>query len=217
MMELISLLDRNERTQCLILKHLLKQTKPSPLPEMMKKIDGSKRYLKEQYQLLKKHTCSFPGVEWKETPEGIIFQKPHELNAAEIYYSYLISSMNYKLLRLLFLQGRLDATQVMLKFYISESSYYRRVRELNKVLAEFDLKIKNGLLIGKESQIRFFYFELFYEGDLLKKLEESNTDPEIKNLLTIVQEQLNTTLSRFEYQRFFCFYESQESGCLAST
>lgn len=42
MMELISLLDRNERTQCLILKHLLKQTKPSPLPEMMKKIDGSK-------------------------------------------------------------------------------------------------------------------------------------------------------------------------------
>lgn len=203
MMELISLLDRNERTQCLILKHLLKQTKPSPLPEMMKKIDGSKRYLQEQFQLLKKHTCSFPGVEWKETPEGIIFQKPHELNAAEIYYSYLISSMNYKLLRLLFLQGRLDATQVMLKFYISESSYYRRVRELNKVLAEFDLKIKNGLLIGKESQIRFFYFELFYEGDLLKKLEESNTDPEIKNLLTIVQEQLNTTLSRFEYQRFF--------------
>lgn len=72
--------------------------------------------------------------------------------------------MNYKLLRLLFLQGRLDATQVMLKFYISESSYYRRVRELNKVLAEFDLKIKNGLLIGKESQIRFFYFELFMKG-----------------------------------------------------
>lgn len=202
-MELISLLDRNERTQCLMLKHILKQTKPSLFSEMMKKIDGSKRYLQEQYQSLKIHTCSFPGVEWKETPEGILFQKPHELNASEIYYDYLISSMNYKLLRLLFLQGRLDAAQVMLEFYISESSYYRRVRELNEVLAEFELKIKNGLLIGKESQIRFFFFELFYEGGLLKELEAFNTDPEIENVLMTVQDQLKTSLNRFEYHRFF--------------
>ena len=34
MMELISLLDRNERTQCLILKHLLKQTKPMALKDI---------------------------------------------------------------------------------------------------------------------------------------------------------------------------------------
>lgn len=76
MMELISLLDRNERTQCLILKHLLKQTKPSPLPEMMKKIDGSKRYLKEQYQLLKNTPVLFQELNGKKHLRESFFKSP---------------------------------------------------------------------------------------------------------------------------------------------
>lgn len=46
-------------------------------------------------------------------------------------------------------------------FNISESSVFRKIKELNQLLEEFGLQIKNGQLYGEELQIRYFYYELF--------------------------------------------------------
>ena len=42
-----------------------------------------------------------------------------------------------------------------------ESTLFRKIKELNKLLLEFDIQIKNNKLIGEESQIRYFYYLLF--------------------------------------------------------
>lgn len=47
---------------------------------------------------------------------------------------------------------------------ISSATLSRRVKELNDSLNEFHLKIKSGRLTGPESQIRYFYFQLFWFG-----------------------------------------------------
>ena len=39
---------------------------------------------------------------------------------------------------------------------VSESTLFRKIKELNKLLAEFELQIKNNKLVGEESQIRYF-------------------------------------------------------------
>ncbi|MFG7388707.1 helix-turn-helix domain-containing protein [Lactococcus lactis] len=44
---------------------------------------------------------------------------------------------------------------------LSESTLFRKIKELNKLLLEFDIQIKNNKLIGEESQIRYFYYLLF--------------------------------------------------------
>lgn len=202
-MDTISLLDRNEKTQCLLLKFFVKQTTPVSFSRIGQEVSGSKRYLLQQYELLKKRTSTFSGVHWKGTSEGIVFQKPYQFDIGIIYYDYLSSSINYRLLKMLYETGRLEIYQVMADFFMSESSYYRRIRQLNQLLSEFHLKIRNGVLIGEESQIRFFFFELMYEGGLLSSLEKENTDPEIQRLLKLVQKGLGVTFRKFEYHRFF--------------
>ena len=45
---------------------------------------------------------------------------------------------------------------------ISESSLFRKIKEVNKLLEEFDIQIKNGHLQGEELQIRYFFFQLYW-------------------------------------------------------
>ncbi|MHC5217878.1 helix-turn-helix domain-containing protein [Enterococcus sp. LJL128] len=75
---------------------------------------------------------------------------------------YLQSSLKFQLINYLFQYREFTIVQLTTKFMISESSLFRKIKELNQLLKEFDIQIRNGRLKGEELQIRYFYFQIYW-------------------------------------------------------
>lgn len=75
---------------------------------------------------------------------------------------YVRASVKFQLIDYLFHYRDFTIAQLTTKFMISESSLFRKIKELNVLLKEFDLKIRNGQLKGEELQIRYFYFQIYW-------------------------------------------------------
>ena len=76
--------------------------------------------------------------------------------------SFLIQdSVKYRLILLCLEQKNYMIFELAELLLLSESTLFRKIKELNKLLLEFDIQIKNNKLIGEESQIRYFYYLLF--------------------------------------------------------
>ena len=71
--------------------------------------------------------------------------------------SFLIQdSVKYRLILLFLEQKNYMIFELAELLLLSESTLFRKIKELNKLLLEFDIQIKNNKLIGEESQIRYF-------------------------------------------------------------
>ncbi|MFD2308441.1 helix-turn-helix domain-containing protein [Enterococcus termitis] len=100
-------------------------------------------------------------------------------SVSRIVEDYIRSSIKFQLIDHLFHYREFTIVQLTTKFMISESSLFRKIKELNKLLIEFDLKIRNGQLKGEELQIRYFYFQVYwfltpYEQHREKTLTQQN-------------------------------------------
>ena len=80
----------------------------------------------------------------------------------QIIDDYVRASIKFQLIDYLFQYQEFTIVQLTTKFMISESSLFRKIKELNQLLAEFELKIRNGQLKGEELQIRYFYFQIYW-------------------------------------------------------
>ncbi|WP_368645468.1 helix-turn-helix domain-containing protein [Alkalibacterium putridalgicola] len=83
------------------------------------------------------------------------------ISLQHIYRLYLDQSIKIKIINYLFKHQKFSITQLTLKLAISESSLFRKIRDLNSHLKEFGIKIRNGQLHGEELQIRYFYFHFY--------------------------------------------------------
>lgn len=201
-MQLLSLLDRAEKTQYLLLLEFAKAEKPMTVSELEKKITGSSKYLAKQLQLLQERCEAYPAIHWRKYIDGWVFTCEPDFKYSDLAYDYVTESINYQLLIQLFQEGSLNFYQVLADYAISEPTYYRRVRELNQLLQEFQLKISNGRLLGPELQIRYFFYQLMlkalpFDGHPVK------TAPVVTGLLDNLQEQTwQIKLQAFECHAF---------------
>ncbi|MTD41360.1 transcriptional regulator [Erwinia sp. CPCC 100877] len=92
----------------------------------------------------------------------VILELADHFSINKIIDDYLQESLKFQLLDYLFQHQEFTIAQLTTKFMISESSLFRKIKEVNQLLQEFDLKIKNGQLKGEELQIRYFYFQLYW-------------------------------------------------------
>lgn len=133
---------------------------PLSIPELQKKFTGSSKYLTKQLQLLQERSAAYPALHWQKERDGWVFTCGADFKYNDLVFDYVTESINYRLLIQLFEEGSLNFYQVLQDYAISEPTYYRRIRELNQLLQEFQLKITNGHLRGPELQIRYFYYHL---------------------------------------------------------
>ena len=75
--------------------------------------------------------------------------------------AFVKESLKFQLLDYLYRNKEFSIVQLTTKFMISESSLFRKIKELNQLLAAFDLQIKMDNW-GEELQIRYFYFQLYW-------------------------------------------------------
>lgn len=92
----------------------------------------------------------------------VTFAKAHDFSLEEAERSFYLSSSKYQILMYLLEEQEINPVRLTQELKISESSLSRKIKDLNKILNEFGLRIWQGKMIGEESQIRYFYFQLLW-------------------------------------------------------
>lgn len=107
----------------------------------------------------------------------------NEFSLAQIYQVYLKESVKVKIISYLYRHQEFSIVQLTQKLMISESSLFRKIKELNDYLKEFHIKIRNGRLQGEELQIRYFYYQFYwYVSDKPTSAAKKNDDQVAKLL-----------------------------------
>lgn len=110
----------------------------------------------------------------------LAIQMSDQFSINKVLDDYIRASIKFQLIDYLFRYREFTIAQLTTKFMISESSLFRKIKELNQLLKEFALKISNGQLKGEEIQIRYFYFQIYwfltpYENHQEKTLTVQNS------------------------------------------
>ncbi|MCU7701116.1 helix-turn-helix domain-containing protein [Enterococcus gallinarum] len=79
----------------------------------------------------------------------------------QIEYVFYHSSIKFQVLEHVLINQEIATIPLAQKLMISESSLFRKIKELNQVLAEFGLEIWQGKLMGKKLRFAIFIFSCF--------------------------------------------------------
>ncbi|MBF8808606.1 MAG: helix-turn-helix domain-containing protein [Enterococcus lacertideformus] len=91
----------------------------------------------------------------------VVLELADDVSLEKILIFLVQQSLKFNLLTYLLEHNQSSIVRLATAFNISESTVFRKIKELNQLLQEFSLQIKNGQLYGEELQVRYFYFTLF--------------------------------------------------------
>ena len=82
------------------------------------------------------------------------------------YRYYMRKSLCVELVQIIFENFTISLDQLIDEFFISRTTFYRRIVPLKEVLAEFDLELdftNKQCIVGEEKQIRYFFSIFFWD------------------------------------------------------
>lgn len=121
----------------------------------------------------------------------------------QIYRFYLDQSIKVQLINFLFKHQEFSITQLTFELAISDSSLFRKIKELNKYLKEFGLKIRNGQLHGEELQIRYFYYQFYLYIEDKDTFIDVHADDRISQGVQAVENFLQVTIDPDSRERLY--------------
>ena len=146
-MNIEALLEKKEQIQVKILRQLVLKRDKITAQELCEGVNLSRPSIESMEVMRQDNKLALNMAESQSLDEVI---------------SFLIQdSIKYRMLLLLFEQKNYMIFELAEALLVSESTLFRKIKELNKLLSEFELQIKNNKLLGEESQIRYFYYLLF--------------------------------------------------------
>ncbi|WP_245792801.1 helix-turn-helix domain-containing protein [Carnobacterium alterfunditum] len=126
--------------------------------------------------------------------QSISLTMSDDYSLQHIYQLYLDQSIKVNLIRFLFKHQEFSITQLTQELAISDSSLFRKIKELNYYLKEFGIKIRNGQLHGEELHIRHFYFQFFSHIENKEALVVSDSGKQITQVGQAVESFLQVTI-----------------------
>ncbi|WP_373470933.1 helix-turn-helix domain-containing protein [Carnobacterium alterfunditum] len=126
--------------------------------------------------------------------QSISLTMSDDYSLQHIYQLYLDQSIKVNLIRFLFKHQEFSITQLTQELAISDSSLFRKIKELNGYLKEFDIKIRNGQLHGEELHIRHFYFQFYSYIENKETLVASDPGKQITQVVQAVESFLHVTI-----------------------
>lgn len=128
-----------------------------------------------------------------------------------IYQLYLQQAVKVSIILYLFKHQEFSITKLTQKLLISESSLFRKIKELNSYLAEFGIKIRNGQLQGEELQIRYFYYQFYWYVANKEAISNHKTDRQVPQMVQAMENFLGVTFAPENKQRLsIWFYISKK-------
>lgn len=157
-----NLLHGNEKRQLQLAETLIQNGDWLKLKELADKLNYSERTIKYD---LKNFKETFTDFTIETSHRGIRLIFDHNKGLKNIYGHILESSNAFKLLEIIFLDETCNVTDLADKLYISPSTLYRIIHQVNQVTEEDDFYIETNpcKVTGDEDKIRYFYYRLFFE------------------------------------------------------
>lgn len=187
-MRKFDLLEKFEVYQIELLMHLIDVGGTAEKKELLDHLSISEYFLTKLIEsLINLAQKSDTNFSIKMNRQSIQFQKKPEYSLHTLYDTLIKHAPKYQILEDLFLHGIINSRTLCKKIGLSQSTYFRKISELNDLLGEFDLTIQKGVLLGSELQIRFFYMSLCLTTDLGKQATALNIDPRIVSLVDTIQ------------------------------
>ena len=168
-MRLDQLLEKKEAKQLQLLKKLLLAGGKLPIHDMADYLKISKPSLEKYAEELMLVLQKYQG-QCRLFYEGnyLVYQMAPSFSLSQIEGDFYQAAIKYQILTHLLEHQETAMIPLAHKLSVSESSLFRKIKELNILLAEFGLEIWQGKITGEEPQIRYFYFELFWHVGSLR-------------------------------------------------
>lgn len=214
-MRIEQLLDKKEQLMVSILKQLVLEGGSLPHSVLQESVGLSKQaydnYVVEMGQFLSSHFKSDSNTAFvKNDGYQLCLDLPEKIGLSAIVGQFIEESSKYQILDYLLIHREFSINQLVSTLMLSESTVFRKIREINSVLKEFQIQIKNGRMVGEELQIRYFYYQLQLvvkvrngHNRTATALEQSSASYQLfENAL---KKQLKTSFSRSAIQKLHCW------------
>lgn len=135
----------------------------------------------------------------------VSIQVPFDKNLDDVFHYLLVSSVKYQIISELFHKKTISIPYLEKKLGISYATFYRKLDEINLLLAEFEIKIENKTIIGSEFQIRHFLVELYTMTRTWKLTSEQISDKSVFDQVAVLNKQLQLELSDISIGRIVSY------------
>lgn len=201
-MKIEHFLEKNEIREVTIFKQLILNGGSLSYVEMLDYLKVAKASLDNDLDSISSRIGFLSDqVNIKYDGQGISLEMSNEYSLQQIYYLYLNQSVKVKLINFLFKYQEFSIMQLTEELAISDSSLFRKIKELNNYLKEFGIKIRNGQLHGEELQIRYFYFQFYNFIENKESFVDSHLDNQITQAVQAVENFLKVTIESENRQR----------------
>ncbi|WEG74228.1 helix-turn-helix domain-containing protein [Vagococcus intermedius] len=131
----------------------------------------------------------------------IVIERQPNFSIEAIYSVYLKQSLKYQILDYAFKHREFTVFNIIHDLMISESTLFRKTKEINYLLKEFKIQLKNGNILGEELQIRYFYFLMYQAATPYHQLSEKVLTEHNMRLIQSLEKTLTMKLPSYSYTR----------------
>ncbi|EQA3611315.1 helix-turn-helix domain-containing protein [Enterococcus hirae] len=205
-MKIEQLLEKKEQLQVLILRDMVLHGGTVGTNQLREQVNLSKtsfnQYIAEIPMIGR---MMGKKVAIKRNEFQVTLELAEDVSLEKIILFLVQQSLKFNLLVYLLEHHQASIVRLATAFNISESSVFRKIKELNQLLQEFSLQIKNGQLYGEELQVRYFYYVLFqFISESQRPLFLQQT-PDKAPLILGLERALETTFSQESASKIACW------------
>lgn len=207
-MKIEAFLEKSEVREINIIRKLILDGGKANYSEMVAFLDITRASLdKDLEMIVLRFEPSEVKAKIKFDGQTINLQMDTHYSFEQIYQLYLNDSIKAEIISYLYRYQEFAVIQLSQKLSISESSLFRKIKELNNYLKEFQIKIRNGRMQGEELQIRYFYYQFYWSVANKAVLKPRGYDEQITNLVQGIANFLHVSFESEAKQRIAVWFQ----------
>lgn len=158
------ILEKDKERQLLIIKVLLSDHKVWDRQEICERVQCSKKTLARELKNLKQALP--PNWQLIKSIEGILLEKPFGDNFIHLFSAFFADTYLFRICYDIYDEKELTLAMWCQENFISQATVYRKLQPVHRYLKSIHLELENTPLhlSGKESQIRFLFYDLFFNA-----------------------------------------------------
>lgn len=203
-MNILDLLDKPEMTQVKIVQVLLDNGGRMTIKELEKQVRVSSVSLNKYLSIMDEQLNGLDrDIHILVENKKVSLEIPYHFNFQHILIHYLNKSINCRIIMYLSRHDSFSIPKLCQELLISEATLFRRLKDINRLIDEFDIQIKNAKFSGDELQIRYFLFEFYNHTLPIDVINYHPLDPVIVLLIENLSKELQLPI---EGKNFYHLY-----------
>lgn len=206
-MKIEDFLEKREAFQIAILKKLIQEGGSISYGNLRKDLKLSKASLENYLEEMNFYLKEYQG-DCRVESNGTLVELflVNHFSIVTVYIGYVKRSLKYQLIDYIFKHQEFTIVKIISDLSISESTLFRKVKELNVLLKEFHIQIKNGHICGEELQIRHFYFQVYWFLTTYEEFQEAMATNQDQTLINGFEKELEIKMSDFSRMRISLWF-----------